>query len=60
MVSYVGSKNLGEVQRSYNDGGGNTTVESFLYSYATGGDGVNRLGSVLSAAERKRGQNYLS
>ncbi|MGH7192638.1 MAG: hypothetical protein ACREJM_03785, partial [Candidatus Saccharimonadales bacterium] len=47
VVSYVGTKNLVEVQRSYTDDGGNATVESFLYSYAAGGDGVNRLSSVL-------------
>ncbi|MGH9543465.1 MAG: hypothetical protein ACRD2H_16490, partial [Terriglobales bacterium] len=47
VVSYIGAKNLGEVQRSYRDGSGNATIESILYSYAAGSDGVNRLSSVL-------------
>ncbi|HUY35939.1 MAG TPA: RHS repeat-associated core domain-containing protein [Pirellulales bacterium] len=40
--------NAGEVQRSFTDAAGNTTVESLLYTYDTSfSDGINRLSSVL-------------
>ena len=46
VVSYTPTDRIAEIQRTYPLGTGSTTVESFLYEYATGGDSLERLEQV--------------